>query len=469
MWDKKWRKRGRTDFEREEESSVFGCRKQGKGQSLRRSALFRKMTCAALAVCVTVFLSGAGSAAADERKDEENSTTSQLYALSAVLMDADNGRVLLEKNGTEILPMASTTKIMTCIVALEQGNAEELAAVSAYAAGQPKVHLGALKGEYYKIEDLLYSLMLESHNDAAVIIAEHYGSKWAGLSEDCASHSVEESKRAVLAFTDRMNEKAKEIGCADTFFVTPNGLDGTLTFQEDGQEVAKEHSTTARDLARIMSYCITRSPARNAFLKVTQTEAYSFQNYKQAEGGFERGSRTVSCSNHNAFLQMMEGALSGKTGFTGKAGYCYVGALEREEKTFVVALLACGWPNHKTWKWHDTKLLMEYGLENYELRDISEERQLSPVAVENGQKDFAGLSAEAGKIELLLGPQDRVEVKWTIPERLTAPVRAGEAVGKEAYYVNGELYCSIPVRAVDDIPEITYLYCLKKIFQSVFL
>lgn len=431
----------------------------------------RRIICLAMLCCMMICLTGAGTVAADERKEEKNSTTSQLYAQSAVLMDADNGRVLLSKNGTDVLPMASTTKIMTCILTLEQKDTNAYAAVSSYAAAQPKVRLGAQKGEYYKIEDLLYSLMLESHNDAAVIIAEYYGTKWAGLSEDISAHSAQESKQAVLAFTEKMNAKAKEIGCTNTFFVTPNGLDGTLTMTKDGEEVSQDHSTTAQDLALIMSYCITDSPAKDAFLQITRTSSYAFSNYKAGEGesGYTAGGRTISCSNHNAFLQMMEGALSGKTGFTGKAGYCYVGALQREEKTFVVALLACGWPNNKTWKWHDAKILMEYGLENYEKQDIYEGRELAPVAVENGQSERAALYASEEKIELLLGPEDKVEVKWTLPDKLTAPVQAGDVVGKEAFYVNGELYESIPVTAAENVPEITYVFCLKKVIRAVFL
>lgn len=420
------------------------------------------------AVCMIAFLTGA--APADERKEEKTSTTSQLYAQSAVLMDADNGRVLLEKNGTDVLPMASTTKIMTCILTLEQGNLSDIAPVSSYAAGQPKVHLGAGRGEYYKIEDLLYSLMLESHNDAAVIIAEYYGSRWAGLSSDIGSHSAEESKKAVLAFTAKMNEKAAQIGCRDTFFVTPNGLDATLTLQKNGERIERNHSTTAQDLALIMSYCITDSPAKDTFLQITGTSAYTYTNYKKESGGdFISGERTISCNNHNAFLQMMEGALSGKTGFTGKAGYCYVGALQKDGKTFVVSLLACGWPNNKTWKWHDTKLLMEYGLENYEKRDIYEGRELAPVMVENGQQEWVHLSLEKKKIELLLGPSDSVEVKWTLPDQLLAPVEKGAAVGKESFYVNGELYASIPVRAAENVPEITYRYCIRQVFRAAFL
>ena len=405
---------------------------------------------------------------ADDRK-EEKSTTSQLYARAAVLMDADNGRILLGKNEDEALPMASTTKIMTCILALEKGDTEDVAEVSAYGAGQPKVHMGAKKGESYRIGDLLYALMLESYNDAAVIIAEYYGSQMAGLSGDIASHSAAESKRAVLAFTAEMTKKAKELGCKDTFFVTPNGLDGSLELKKSGKRINYEHHTTAADLAAVMSYCIVKSPKKEAFLKITRTPSYTFHDRKRMESGWQEGSRTVACMNHNAFLQMMDGALSGKTGFTGKAGYCYVGALEKDKKRFTIALLACGWPNNKSWKWHDARLLYEYGLEHYDRRDIREERILPDVRVKNGQRDSAGLECREETIELLLSREDEIKVEWDVPKSLTAPVVKGEQVGRVAYFVNGELYREFPVTAAENVPEITYFYCIIRIIRNIFL
>ena len=217
--------------------------------------------------------------------------------------------------------------------------------------------------------------MLESHNDAAVVIAEHI----AGSTEK---------------FADMMNQKARDLGCFDTFFITPNGLDATAT-ASDG--TVKAHSTTAADLAKIMSYCIMDSPKREEFLKITRTSSYSFGNYQKKDGEFLPDGRTFQCSNHNAFLSMMDGALSGKTGFTGTAGYCYVGSLRRDNRTYVVALLACGWPNNKTYKWSDTKVLMDYGLENFEYHRISEaavdEDTFSPLPVLNGQTDKLGQRA----------------------------------------------------------------------------
>ncbi len=176
-----------------------------------------------------------------------------LNSRSAVLMDADTGRVLYGKNETEDLPMASTTKIMTCILALENAGPETEVLVSDRAASMPEVKLHIKKGEKYRMEDLLYSLMLESHNDSAVAIAE------------AVAGSVEK-------FADMMNRKAVELGCGDTCFVTPNGLDA------EDPESGKIHSTTAEDLARILRYCILFSPAKNEFLAITRAPSHAFSD-----------------------------------------------------------------------------------------------------------------------------------------------------------------------------------------------
>ena len=262
---------------------------------------------------------------------QEPPEEAELFAKAAVLMDGGSGRVLYSKNGSEALANASTTKILTCIIALENCDLEQIAEVSVQAAKAPKVHLGAPAGQKFRMKDLIYAMMLESFNDCAVVIAEQV----AGTTEH---------------FSKMMNDYAKKIGCADTFFITPNGLDA----QKDSQF----HHTTAEDLAQIMRYCIKESPKADQFLKITGEAEYTFTDVS--------GKYAYHCYNHNAFLKMMDGAISGKTGFTGNAGYCYVGALEQNGKTYIVALLACGWPNNKTYKWSDTRKLMEYGLAAYE-------------------------------------------------------------------------------------------------------
>lgn len=288
-----------------------------------------------------------------------------LYAQGAVLLDADSGRVLYGKNETTPMAMASTTKIMTCILVLENAKVDETVSVSAYAATMPKVKLYVKCGEHYTVRELLFSLMLESHNDAAAVLGEYIGAKLLGEMGEISEHTGEESRAALHRFAQAMNEKAEEIGCEDTWFITPNGLDATETLTlPDGSTLEKEHHTTAKDLAEILRYCIKASPQRDLFLEITETQDYSF-----TENG-----RSFQCHNHNAFLQMMDGAFTGKTGFTNKAGYCYVGALKQGGKCMIVALLACGWPNHKTYKWSDSRELFTYGLENYRYRTLKKNR-----------------------------------------------------------------------------------------------
>lgn len=388
-------------------------------------------------------------------KAEEKETTTevgQLYAQSAVLMDADSGRVLFEKEGNTILPMASTTKIMTCIVSLEKGNLQDWVTVSEYAASMPDVQLNIRTGEQYRLQDLLYSLMLESHNDSAVAIAEHIGG-------------------SVEGFTKMMNEKAKELGCAKTCFLTPNGLDAQkeLTLK-DGSKKTVMHSTTAEDLALIMSYCIKKSPKKEAFLEITRTSAYGFSN--------KEGTRSFSCSNHNAFLNMMDGALTGKTGFTGKAGYCYVGALEREGKTFVVALLACGWPNHKTYKWSDTKKLMTYGIEKYQKVDVSEKTlqkewlQKIPVLGAQTKHLFETTYAELCVREetkppvLLMREGEEIQVKCRVKKQLMAPVKEKQEVGSVQYLVDGKVVWERKICTKNAYKKRDYLWYLHKAFSN---
>lgn len=402
-----------------------------------------KKICLTLCIIVTMVLSGIPirNVSAKEETPEE---LSQLYARSAVLMDADSGRVLFGKEEEVVRPMASTTKIMTCILTLENMQEGQVAAASDYAASQPKVRLGVKGKEEFRIEDLLYSLMLESHNDSAVVIAETIG----GTVED---------------FAGMMNEKAAELGCANTYFVTPNGLDG----YDDGGT----HSTTAADLARIMKYCIKDSPMKEQFLTITQTQTYSFTNVK--------GDRSFSCNNHNAFLTMMEGALSGKTGFTGDAGYCYVGALEKDGRTFIVALLACGWPNNKGYKWKDTRKLMEYGLEHYDYQNIWQDVELKPIKAERGiQKgDEFGKDAEielkiadADKdFKILLEKGEQVEVTYNVKKKLNAPIKKGEKVGEVTYTLGEVTLRSFPIVTAEGAEKKDAGWCLKILFKKLLM
>ncbi|MDD2973401.1 MAG: D-alanyl-D-alanine carboxypeptidase [Lachnospiraceae bacterium] len=444
---------------------------------------------------------GLCSIAQSDAKTQQETTCSidgnKLYAQSAVLMDGDSGRILFAKNGQEQRPMASTTKIMTLIVTLENANLEDLVTVSEYAASMPDVQLHMRKGESYQLKDLLYSLMLESHNDSAVAIAEYVGGEDDKESRD---RSREESEKAVNAFCSMMNQKARDIGCYDTCFLTPNGLDATATVQEsesgaktnDGkQDVQMEHSTTAEDLARIMSYCVTKSSKKELFLEITQTPDYHFSNktdVNEAGTGIVDGSRSFQCRNHNAFLQMMEGAISGKTGYTSKAGYCYIGCVREGDRTFVVSLLGCGWPNHKGYKWADMKYLIHYGMDEYIPFRLSE-AELDPsiftdIPVRNGKTEkigeacYAKVDVESGEKpedqsreidKILLRKDEKVEVTYEKSQELQAPVTMDQIVGTVVYKVGEEVWKRDPILVKNTIEKIDYKWCAALIFRKYFL
>lgn len=385
---------------------------------------------------------------AEENREQKNSTSpGNLYAQSAVLMDGSSGRILYEKNGEDFMSNASTTKILTCILALELAEQTDVVTVSTYAASMPDVQLHIKEGEQYYLKDLLYSLMLESHNDVAVAIAEHI------------SGSREE-------FSKLMNRKAEEIGCKNTCFLTPNGLDATGVLGE--KEVF--HGTTAVDLARIMRYCIRISPEREEFLRITQTPEYSFNNIE--------GSRNFYCRNHNAFLQMMEGVISGKTGFTGKAGYCYVGALEREGRNYIVALLACGWPGNKNYKWSDCRKLMEYGLDNYQLFSL-EQLESSYIkeliaTIENAKRENMNQTAEISLIrkkseitEVLLKDEEQIMVQ-IMKNKLVAPVEEYQEAGKLIYYIDDKKWMEESLLCKENAEKIDYKWCLRQVIQKIF-
>jgi D-alanyl-D-alanine carboxypeptidase (penicillin-binding protein 5/6) len=343
----------------------------------------------------------------------------KLNSLSSLLMDGDNRRVLYEVNGYQEMPMASTTKIMTCIIALEQGNLSDVVTVSSYAERMPDVQLNIRSGEQYYLKDLLYSLMLESHNDVAVAIAEHVGG-------------------SVEGFATMMNDKARFLECNNTNFVTPNGLD------------AEGHYTTARDLAVISSYAIENKE----FIAITNTSSYQFKDLKKG--------RSFSVSNKNKFLYMMDGAIGIKTGFTGKAGYCFVGAIKKPDRTLISVVLGCGWPPSKNLKWTDTKRLMTYGIDNYERKQIYEKKTLDPVYVENGQTSIVGLNME-GDINLLLRNDEKIRIEYDIPDQLLAPIEVGQLVGSAKYYIDENLYANIPIFITDESKKIDYRFCFMRI------
>ncbi len=345
-----------------------------------------------------------------------------LHAHYACVMDSTSHRILYGKKETAKVPMASTTKIMTALLALESGRTGETVTASAKAASMPKVHLGMQKGCQYHMKDLLYSLMLESHNDTAVAIAEHLG-------------------ESVERFARKMNQKAAELGMKNTHFVTPNGLD------------AADHYSTASDMCLLASYAI-QNPA---FLQLVQTKSYHFTDCS--------GKRSYSLSNRDAFLSYYEGALGIKTGFTGKAGYCFVGAARRKNTTLTSCVLASGWPPDKSWKWIDTRNLMDYGMNHFSTSPLPVQNMSRvKIPVKDGQKICVSLQQPA-QISTLLGRSDTLTVSYQIPSSLCAPIRKETPVGTISFYINQSLFQEIPVFPSENIEKSNFSDTIEKVLD----
>ena len=341
-------------------------------------------------------------------------------------MDASSGRVLYGKNEAEALPMASTTKIMTCILALENGNLNDTVTFSSKAASMPKVHLGAGSGKSFLLGDLLYSLMLESHNDTAAAIAEHIGGSIEG-------------------FAAMMNAKAAEMGMNQTNFVTPNGLD------------AEGHKSTPADMCHLASYACQNE----TFLHIISTPSVTIHDTS--------GKSSFSLTNHDAFLTSYDGAIGIKTGFTGKAGYCFVGAAKRDDRTLVSCVLASGWPPNKSLKWSDTKKLMDFGFQNFHwetpvIKDLSSYK----VKVEGGRSSEVGISTPQIS-PLLLGSTDTVDIVYSLSPQISAPVKADISIGEITISVNGTPLAVYPIYPEQSVEENRFpdlLYYIFHLFLS---
>lgn len=377
--------------------------------------------------------------------------SNELYALSACLMDADSGRVLYDKNADEVRAMASTTKIMTLIVALEYANEDDIVTVSPYAASMPDVQLNIMAGEQYRLGDLYYAMMLESFNDVAVTIAEYIGECYAlnqddrTANTDIKARSYDDSKKYVHTFAKLMNEKAKELGCENTYFITPNGLDAE---DENGK-----HSTTAKELAVIASYAIKNE----RFNDIIGTRQYSFCEVN--------GTRNCSAYNKDAFLNQMNGAFGIKTGFTGNAGYCFVGALKSDGRTFISVVLGSGWPSNRTYKWKDTRKLMEYGINNFFPRTVfSTIEDYKDVMVKDGMEESTSTCIK-GDLSLILCEADDVRVVYELEDYIDAPVSAGDVVGKAIIYVNGQRMGCFPITAAAAVERANYMWYLKRLLN----
>ncbi len=370
-------------------------------------------------ICAFI-ISIAGTLWVNGKEETKNEEVLDLNAKAAVLLDGHTGRVLYGKNEKEPLAMASTTKIMTCLIALENAKLDDKVMISDYAASMPDVQLNAAAGDTFYMKDLLYSLMLESHNDVAVAIAEHVG----GSEEH---------------FAELMNDRAKEIGCIHTNFVTANGLD------------AKNHYTTAEELGKITYEALQNE----IFVEIINTREYKFSNIEDTKNYY--------VYNKNKFLDMMPGAYGVKTGYTNQAGYCFVGAIDDHNETFISVVLGSGWPPHQNVKWQDTKTLMNYGLQYYDLQWVGvDQLELGTLSIIDGIENEVNLLVDCEKEKLLVKESDQISIRILRELQKQAPVVENEIVGWVYYLINNNPVCKYPIYIQESIKEKTYGYCLCK-------
>ena len=317
---------------------------------------------------------------------------------AAVLMDGASGRVLYEKNSHQKLPMASTTKIMTAVTALEYGKLDDIVIIPPEASGIEGSSIWLSGGEHHTLEDLLYGLMLRSGNDAATAIALHIGG------------SIEN-------FAGMMNDLARKIGAVDSNFVNPHGLH------------EENHYTTAYDLALITAYGM-----RNPDFKTIVSTKYRTIPWEGHE--WDRAMK-----NKNKLLWTYEGANGVKTGYTKKAGRCFVGSSERNNLQLITVVLNCG-P-----MFEESAALLDYGFKNYKKYDIYNKGELiRSVSVGKGKQDRVPLIA--GKefaIALKEEEKGRVRKEILLPESIEAPIAAGIPVGSIKIYFENRLMDELPV------------------------
>ncbi len=356
-----------------------------------------------------------------------NSPVGTLGAKGAVLMEAQSKRVLHGVNEQVPLPMASTTKIMTCVVALENGNLDDIVTVSANAAKAPPVDLKLQTGEKHRLGDLLFSLMLESHNDTAIAIAEHIGG------------SVEE-------FCAMMTQKAADIGAVNTEFHTPNGLDA------DG------HQSTPYDLGVIAAYAMENPK----FIEITNTPNISIPTVPVD------GSRRHDLINKDRFLHMVSGANGVKTGYTSKAGHCFVGAAKRGDMQLIGVALGNFGSSGKSKKYTDVQKMIEYGFKNYKMYTlVTDEQVVDTLDIIDGKQTSVKLIARE-QIVMPLTNDEMSEVKLSVtkPESLEAPVDSNLQVARLDVVLNSEVLDTTWLYPIEDVEALTLIEKVKRFIHS---
>jgi D-alanyl-D-alanine carboxypeptidase (penicillin-binding protein 5/6) len=321
-------------------------------------------------------------------------------------MEAETGTVLAAKNADEKLPIASTTKIMTALLALERGKLDERITISEEAAYQEGSSMYTSPGETYTLEDLLYGLLLNSGNDAAWAIAEHISG-------------------SVPAFVAEMNQRARELGATNTHFTNPSGL------PDPG------HYSTARDLALITKAALARSD----FRRIVSTKARKVPWPAKGEEKL--------LINHNRLLWRYEGADGVKTGYTNEARQCLVASATRNGQSLIAVILR----SEGNSVWTDAERLLDYGFANFTTRTLVRAGEgFGEVKVKGGE--VASVPVQAARGLTVTVPKEKsnqLNRSVELSDDLTAPVAAGRKLGEVIFTLAGEEIGRVPLVAAADV------------------
>lgn len=354
----------------------------------------------------------------EENKNSNKINNPELNARIALIYDRASGRIIYEKNGNKQTPMASTTKILTAIVTLENADLKETVTIESKAAGIGGSRLGLKKNDKITVNDLLYGLMLRSGNDAAVALAIHVGGSIEG-------------------FADMMNKKAEELGLTNSHFVVPHGLDN------------EGHYTTAYELAKMADYALNIPKFKEI---VSNKSATIYIN------GYPK-----AINNTNKLLGSVSGVYGVKTGFTNGAGRCLVSSCKRGELDIITVIIGADTNNQRT---ADTKELIEYAFNNFSLLNIGEiiQNKFEQWKKINGGRIYVNKGLENGVKLYLEEPKnsvmavrkdsiDKIDIEVNSLFYMEAPVTQDEIVGNLRVIINGEEVEVIEIRAMYEIEK----------------
>ncbi len=350
---------------------------------------------------------------------------SSAYALTStargcVVMETSTKRQLFSQNENKKMPMASTTKIMTAITAIENcKDLDEVFEISPKAVGVPGTSLYLRKGDKYSTRELLYALMMISGNDCSVAIAEHVGG-------------------STSEFVTMMNLLARKIGATNSHFANTHGLDA------DG------HYTTAHDLALITSYALENP----TFREIVSTKSLKIENKADNTFRFLR--------NKNKLLFTLDGCIGVKTGFTDDAGRCLVSAIERDGMRLVCVVLNCG-P-----MFQESAALLDECSKAYKLVDLTSLYDFDDtVAVQNGRKTSSKLGTNGHFVYPVTENElKRIKIVVTRPDVLEAPLSKGSAVGKVEIFLDNNLLFTEKIFTIEDIKPKSVVQRMKDFFAN---